>query len=196
VSVLGVFSYISRDRKHFWRMSDYDLSSMNANVELIIYSALAFFVPLAIGHPQFVVGVLVNCAIVLSALNLKEYKLLPVIILPSLAVLSRGIIFGPFTMYLVYMIPFIWAGNFILLFAFKELKLRRKLKGIYTLAIGAISKSAVLFLSAFILVKSGILPSPFLVSMGIIQFYTAIAGGALALGIHEMKKKYFKRMNA
>lgn len=183
------YSFENYKRKGFWNLSEYNLSALQENIELIIYSALAFLVPFTIGHPQLVVGILVNTAIVLAALNLKNAKLLPVLILPSIAVLSRGLIFGPFTVFLIYMIPFIWIGNFILLAAFRELKLKRKLGSVPTLIIGSVAKAFFLYTCALILVLTGVLPNIFLSTMGLFQLYTAFAGGMIAIGIHEAKKK-------
>jgi hypothetical protein len=184
-----VYEYKDYSKKSFWNLSDYNLSMFQENIELLIYSALAFFVPFVIGHPQLVVGILVNTSIVLAALNLKNYKLLPVIMLPSIAVLSRGLIFGPFTVFLIYMIPFIWIGNFILLAAFRELKLKRNVNSVATLIIGSVAKAFFLFTCALILVGTGVLPNIFLTTMGLFQLYTALAGGAIALGIQEAKKR-------
>jgi len=184
------FMYQQSSENKFWKITDYNLNAFQENIELLIYSNIAFLVPFLLGQPQLLVGTLVNAAIVLAALNLKNAKLLPIVMLPSIAVLSRGLIFGPFTMFLLYMIPFIWIGNFILLASFKELKLKRKLNSITTLIIGAGAKAGFLFATAFVLVKTGVLPSFFLTSMGVTQLYTALAGGALAIGIHEVKKKY------
>ncbi len=184
--------YLFEKKKGFWNVSEYDLSFFQENVELIVYSALAFLVPFAIGHPQFLVGIVVNAAIVLAALNLRNEKLLPVLILPSLAVFSRGLIFGPFTFFLLFMVPFIWVGNFILLASLRELMLKRKIKSYVSLFVGASAKALFLFFSALILVKTGVIPSIFLSSMGIVQFYTAIIGGAVALGVHNLKKNYIR----
>lgn len=173
----------------FIKKQDYVLGYVQENIELIIYSVICFFAPFLIGHPQIVVGVLVNAALVLAALNLKDVKLLPVIILPSLAVLSRGMIFGPFTIFLVYMIPFIWVGNAILVWTFKKFNLDLKMNKWITLGIGSALKTVFLFGCAFVLVKFGILPVLFLTTMGIFQFYTAILGGILAFGIHSVKKR-------
>jgi hypothetical protein len=180
-------------KKTFWTVQEYTLSNVQENIELIFYSLLAFFIPFVMGHPQLLVGIIVNAAIVLAALNMKGYKLLPVILLPSVAVLSRGLIFGPFTMFLIYLIPFIWAGNFILLYAYRELKLKRKMNSIMTIIIGAGAKTAFLFGIAFILVQLEIIPIIFLSTMGLLQLYTALAGGTLALGIHETKKYLTKK---
>lgn len=168
---------------------DYKLSYRNELFEMILYTVVAFFLPLMIGHPQIVVGIVVNTLLITSALNLKGYKLLPVVIAPSLGALSRGILFGPFTVFLVYMIPFIWIGNSILVLAFKYLRLNKKVNYSITLLAGSVTKAAFLFAIAYILVNIKILPLPFLTSMGIFQFYTAALGGIAAFGLQYIKKR-------
>lgn len=142
-----------------------------------------------IGHPQLVVGIVVNALLITSALNIKGYKLLPVIIAPTLGAFSRGILFGPFTIFLLYLIPFIWIGNAILIAAFKALNLNKKLNYWITLTIGSAIKSLFLFSIAYLLFKLNIIPVIFLTSMGLFQFYTAIAGGILAFGFQKVKRK-------
>ena len=168
---------------------DYALSFNQENIELIIYSTICFAIPFLIGHPQWIVGIIVNTALVLAALNLKFKMILPIITLPSIAVLTKGLIFGSFTHLLLLMIPFIWISNTILVYSFKKLNLEKKINKIKVLVIGSIAKTIFLFSISFIFYKIGILPGIFLTSMGIIQFYTAITGGAIALGIHSAKKR-------
>ncbi|GAG05269.1 unnamed protein product, partial [marine sediment metagenome] len=143
---------------------------------MVLYTIVAFFLPFFVGHPQIVVGVLVNTLLITSALNVKGYKLLPVIIAPALGALSRGILFGPFTVFLLYMIPFIWVGNSILVFAFKWLNFDKKINYWITLLIGSITKALFLFAIAYLLVSMKVLPALFLTAMGIFQFYTAVLG--------------------
>jgi len=169
---------------------DYTLRYKTELFEITIYTIVSFFLPFFIGHPQIIVGVLVNALLIVSALNVKGYKLLPVIIAPSLGALSRGILFGPFTIFLVYMIPFIWIGNSILIFVFKWLKLNKQVNYWITLIFGSLIKAAFLFFIAYVLVGMKILPILFLTTMGIFQFYTAILGGTIAFGFHELKKKF------
>jgi len=168
---------------------DYILSYKTELFEITIYTIVSFFLPLMIGHPQIVVGIIVNTLLITSALNIKGYKLLPVIIAPALGALSRGILFGPFTIFLIYMIPFIWIGNSILVFTFKALNLNKKMNYWITLLIGSITKAAFLFIIAYLLVSIKILPALFLTTMGIFQFYTAILGGIIAFGFQWTKKK-------
>ena len=177
--------------KHIYELSnvqDYALGYVYENIEMVIYSALCFFVSFFIGHPQIFVGITVNALLITAALNLKNYKLLPVILLPSLGVLSRGIVFGPFSKFLLYMIPFIWFGNTLLVFSFKYFNLKKKYNYAYTLVIGALLKGAFLFLSAFVLYKLSVLPVIFLTAMGFMQIVTAVSGGIVAYGIHHTKK--------
>jgi len=171
---------------------DYKLTYKNELFEITIYTIVSFFLPLMIGHPQIIVGVLVNTLLITSALNIKGYKLLPVIIAPALGALSRGILFGPFTIFLIYMIPFIWIGNTILVYAFKWFNLHKKFNYWITLLIGSITKAAFLFVIAYLLFSLKILPVLFLTTMGIFQFYTAILGGVIAFGFQLTKKKLSK----
>lgn len=173
-------------------LQDYKLSYRTELFEIVLYTIVAFFLPLMVGHPQIVVGVLVNTLLITSALNVKGYKLLPIIIAPTLGALSRGVLFGPFTIFLVYMIPFIWIGNTILVYAFKWLNLNKKINYWITLLIGSITKAAFLFAIAYLLVSMNVLPALFLTAMGIFQFYTAILGGIIAFGFQKTKKKLLK----
>ncbi len=175
---------------------DYFLKYKAELIELLLYTAICFFLPLFVGHPQIVVGIMVNAMLITAALNVKGYKLLPVVIAPSLAVLSRGIIFGPFTIFLIYMVPFIWIGNIIIVYAFKEMNLHRKVNKWLTILAGSLAKALFLFAAAFLLVLLNIIPTLFLTTMGLFQFYTAIAGGIIALGVHEAKKKWIRQQDA
>ena len=146
------------------------------NLELFIYSSICFFLPLFLGHPQILVGIVVNTSLVLAALRLKTKQLLPVIIMPAFGALSRGILFGPFTIYLLYLIPFIWISNALLVYFVKRMN-----KKIFGLSMGALIKSSFLFLAALLLVKLSVIPAIFLVAMGPTQLLTAVSGGTLAL---------------
>jgi hypothetical protein len=165
------------------------LSFLQRYSEAAFYLCVCFFVPFLIGHPQWLVGILVNAALVLSALNLRRWLLLPVIMLPSIAVLSRGLVFGPFTQFLIYMIPCIWLGNAIYVYCFKRLRVEEKMNAFTVLVIGSAAKASVLFVAALLLHSFGLLPVLFLSSMGLFQLWTALAGGTLALGIQSARER-------
>lgn len=169
-------------------LQEYYLSYNQEILELFIYSGICFLLPFFFGHSQFITGTLVNATLILSALNLKGYKLLPSIILPSVGALSAGLLFGGFTWYLIYFIPFIWIGNSILIVSFKYFKLNEKLNYFATLFIGSSLKSAFLFSIAYCLVSLEIVPNTFLIIMGIMQLMTALSAGIIAYPIQKLKK--------
>ena len=166
---------------------EYNLTFLQENIELVIYSLVCFFVPF-LTHSQFLTGTIVNASLILASLNLRTYKILPIILLPSLGVLSSGLIFGNLTIFLIYMIPFIWISNFLLVLTFKKLYLHKKLNKYLTLFIASLIKSLFLFAAAFTLFNLKLLPVLFLTVMGIFQFYTALSGGILAFSLQYIKK--------
>lgn len=163
------------------------LSNLEQNIHFIAYSLIVFISPFLLGHPQLLVGIIVNAALILGATYMKGHRMLPLILLPSIAVLMRGMIFGPFTIFLVYMIPLIWLGNAIYAYAFRHLKLR-KLNSIFSVGLAAAMKTALLFGAAFLLVKMSILPTIFLTTMGVLQLTTALLGGLLAIGVVKARE--------
>ena len=170
-------------------LQDYVLSNSYQYFEMVVYSVVCFFIPLLIGHPQLVVGITVNALLIAAALNLKGYKLLPVIIAPALGALSRGMLFGPFTIFLLYLIPFIWIGNAILVFSFKWLKLNKKKNYWLTLILGSGAKALFLFGAAYLLFSLGIIPVIFLTAMGVMQLTTALGGGVAAYVFQKAKRR-------
>ena len=169
-------------------LQDYVFENSYELIEMFVYSLIAFFVPFFIGQPQLVVGTIVNAMLITSALDIRGAKLLPVILLPALATLSRGLVFGPFTIYLLYLIPFIWIGNSLLIFTFKLFNLKKNNNYFITLFLGSLIKSGFLFAITYVLFLFGIVPVIFLTAMGLLQLGTAIAGGLIAYPIHKLKK--------
>jgi hypothetical protein len=170
-------------------LQDYAINNSHQYFEMTVYTIFSFMLPIVLSHPQIVVGMAVNAMLVLAALNLKGYKLLPVIIAPSIGALSGALLFGPFTKFLLYLAPFIWIGNAILVFSFKLFKLKMKKNYWFTLSIGSLLKSGFLFLSALLLYSLGIIPAVFLTAMGIMQLATALCGGAGAYAFQYAKMK-------
>ncbi|TKJ17644.1 hypothetical protein CEE44_03885 [Candidatus Woesearchaeota archaeon B3_Woes] len=173
----------------FINIKRYDYSNKYQNIEMVIFSIAGFFIPFFIGHPQLLVGALVNAFLISAGIHLKGYRIWPIILMPSLGVLSRGIIFGPFTPYLLYLIPFIWIGNSLLVITFKYFKTHKKMNYWLTLAIGIILKAGFLFTITYLLFKLSVLPVIFLTAMGILQVITALIGGLLAFGYEKINYK-------
>jgi hypothetical protein len=141
-------------------------------------SVLSFFVPFGLGHPQWLVGTAVNACLFLSVIYLPRKYYLPFVILPSLGVLARGIIFGPFTLFLVYFLPFIWLGNVVLILVFKNLYSRAGF--IFSGILASVAKFLLLFLTANLCFNFHWVPKLFMQAMGLNQLVTALSGGLIS----------------
>jgi len=137
---------------------------------------LAFFVPFTFGHPQWLVGTIVNACLFLGATYLSKKYWLPLAILPSLGVLARGLVFGQLTMFLVYFLPFIWLGNLILILVYKKTNF----------VLASLAKFLFLYLVVNIYFGFHLVPKLFLIAMGLNQLATALAGGLIAFLILKL----------
>jgi len=144
-----------------------------------LLSSFAFLVPFALNHSQILTGTLVNTTLFLSAYFFPKKYQLPLLVLPGLGVLTRGALFGPFTLFLVYFLPFIWFGNYLLINVFQ--KANKSFGVLPAIFLSAFAKQALLLLSARFYFSAKIVPAVFLTSMGSIQLITAILGGLIAL---------------
>lgn len=142
----------------------------------IVFWLFSFTVPFFFSNNQLLTGTIVNCLLFLACRKLTIKSTIPIIIFPSLATLAHNAVFGPITFLLLYFIPFIWIGNFILVKVFSTLKQPY----LINVLIASIAKSSLLFIIANLYFKIHLVPSPFLTLMGAIQLITAIAGGVLA----------------
>ena len=115
---------------------EYSLTRLQEYVEMLVYATISFSLPFLLGHEQLLVGAAVNCALVLAALNLKGARLLPVIILPSIGAFLAGLVFGAASPALLYMIPFIWVGNAVLVLCIKYFVLDKKTNRFAALGFG------------------------------------------------------------
>jgi hypothetical protein len=155
--------------------------------EMMVLGFLGFLIPFTLGHPQLLVGVAVNALLIRSALTLPSYKTIPIILAPAVGAIARGMVLGPFTFFLVYMLPFIWIGNYILVYAFK-LKLKRNLNYGLTFLGASLLKAGFLYAAAFVLYRASLIPQALLPAMGMLQLTTALIGGVAAYGFILLKK--------
>lgn len=146
----------------------------------IVFYLFAFLIPFAISGPQLLVGSVVNTFLFITAAKLDKKSILLVAILPSLGAFSHGVIFGPLTFFLFYFLPFIWIGNLLLIYVFKQYK---------NILLAAGVKTAFLFLTANIYHSFQIVPKLFVTSMGLFQFVTALIGGVLALVLFKINER-------
>jgi len=141
---------------------------------LIVFS---FLVPFFFSNYQILTGSFVNAMLFIFAGRINSKYALPVIFLPSVAVLSRGLIFGHFTKFLIFFMPFIWASNWILIFAFNKISIKNYAVRVI---IAASLKTLFLFAVANLFFSLNLIPRMFLQSMGSLQFVTAVAGGIIS----------------
>lgn len=70
-------------------------------------------------NSQLIIGTIVNAALVTAAINLKGWaKILGVVTMPSISTILSGYVFGTASVYMVYMIPAIWLGNFAIIYSY------------------------------------------------------------------------------
>jgi len=165
---------------------DRPLVARLASLETLLASSL-FLLPLVIGGPQWLVGTLVNAFLFISVVKLGRQTLFLLAMLPSLGAFSHGVLFGPWTFILIYFMPFIWLGNWLMMQVFS---LRFSSLPVVRLIPSAVLKACILFIIANLYVRLGLVPKIFVTSMGIIQFITAMAGGILALSILKLVKSH------
>ena len=139
---------------------------------------LAFVIPLLFNGSQIITGSIINTLLFISAAKLSKRTLPFIAVIPSLGAVSNGILFGPFTIYLVYFLPFIWIGNYLLMYITKT----------HNMWIASFIKSIFLFLIAYVFVSLHIVPKIFLTAMGVIQLGTALIGGIAASAITYERK--------
>jgi len=149
---------------------------LNEKLQLSVVYILAFAVPFIFKQPQLLIGSLINFILIFSISKYGLKKIIPVLFLPSLASFLNGVLLGVFTPYLLYLMPFIVLSNLVFVLAFKYVKIKY-----LNIGIAALLKACFLFSAAYILFQTIHIPEIFLTTMGLIQLYTALIGGTLAL---------------
>lgn len=185
-----------------------DFSKVNEIVQTVIIALLAFLVPTFLAqllnvifgaqsvitsNSQLIVGSIVNTALVITALNLKGWtKTLLIVTMPSISTILSGYVFKSASVYMVWMIPAIWLGNFALVFAFKYIMLEKKKNYFLAAIIGIICKVAIIFGFFMILKLFNVFPGKIVSNlqkaMSIIQLITATIGCIIAFGIFKIEK--------
>lgn len=149
----------------------------------IIFS-LAFFIPFLISGPQLLTGTLVNCLLISGIKFIDKKNHLFLAVLPSVAAVLNGLVFGKFTIFLVYFLPFIWLSNLILIRSIIYLKEKMSLS--FSITVSVILKTIILFGIALIYFKFNFVPKVFLTAMGMFQLATGVLGGLVYLGINKV----------
>ena len=185
-----------------------DFSKLSEVIQTVVIAILAFVVPTFLaqliniifgadstiaGKSQLIVGSIVNTLLVLSALNLKGWsKIIPVVTMPSLSTIFSGYVFKSASVFMVWMIPAIWIGNFALIFAFKYIMLAKQKNYFVATVLGIVCKVAIIF-GFFIVLKSfNVFPEKLVANlqkaMSLVQLITATIGCLIAFVIYKIEK--------
>lgn len=162
----------------------------NETKVLSLYALGLFIFPFLITQ-QLILGTLVNALLIKSAIDYNSKKVLTLSIVPSLAVLSSGYVFGSLTYHVIYMLPFIWVGNLVIMVLMRKLFVESKKNYFTSGLIAAVAKTIFLFSIAFVLMTQALVPAVFLTAFGIIQFITAIVGLIVVFVTKTVSKKFF-----
>ncbi len=186
-----IFRYLNKVKTGVIDVSYYDLnpnvSKVKRLLEVAFYSVVSFSLPFFLSHPQILLGSAVNMMLALGSVYSRGKELIPIIIFPSLGVLTKGVLLGPFTLFILYMIPFIWLGNGIYVISMKLFYLKFRFNYFVSVIFSAVFKASFLFFSAFILFNFSLVPSLFLTVFGIMQIITGIAGGFIAYPVIKVR---------
>ena len=189
-----------------------DLSKKSEIIQTILIWILALVVPTFLGslikevfgatsviaqNSQIIVGTIVNTLLILSALNLKGFwKIAAVVTAPSVSTILSGFVFKSASVYMAYMIPAIWVGNFVLIYAYKLIMLAKKKNYFLAGVVGIVVKVAVIFGVFSLLNVFGIFPEKLVtnlsVAMSTTQAITATLGVIISSAIYAVEKKMTK----
>ncbi|EKE13888.1 MAG: hypothetical protein ACD_12C00767G0004 [uncultured bacterium] len=149
-----------------------------------IIISLAFLIPFLINGPQLLTGTLVSCLLILGIKFVEKKNYLIISVLPSIAAVLNGLVFGKFTIFLAYFLPFIWLGNFVLIKSIIYLKEKFPLS--LSIGLSVVFKTIILYFTALVFFKFNLVPKIFLTAMGVFQLVTGIMGGLVFLGINKI----------
>lgn len=151
------------------------VAALNLRLDYAIYLT-GFLVPFIFTHPQVLTGTMVNALIFLGAERLGK-RAWPILLLPSLGAVSRGLLFGPQTFFLIYFLPFIWLANYLQMSVFNLTDGQN-----YWVRVGAAAIGKYLLLIGVAKIYFGlqIVPQVFVAAMGTVQLITACLGGVAA----------------
>lgn len=145
-------------------------------------------------NSQLIIGTIVNATLVTAAINLKGWaKILGIVTMPSISTILSGYVFGTASVYMVYMIPAIWIGNFALIYSYKFLMLGKNKHYFLAGIVGIIVKVAIIFALFNLINLFGVFPEKLVENlrnaMGMTQLITATLGIIVAFVIYKLEKK-------
>ena len=160
---------------------------------LLIPTFLSKIIPLG-SNPQLIIGTIVNSLLITSALYLKgRVKIISICTMPSISTILGGILFNNANIYSKFMIPFIWVGNFAMIYIYKKSYIEKNKGYLLTSIISIITKVSIIYLG-FQIVTIVLNPPEKIytllnTSMGIIQLITSSLGAILIFLIQNVKRR-------
>lgn len=148
-------------------------------------------------NSQIIVGSIVNTALIVTAINVKGWKkIIGIITLPSISTILSGYVFKTASVYMAYMIPAIWLGNFAIVYLYKKLLLGKNLNYFLTGIIAIAVKVAIIFGGFSLLNGFGIFPEKLVqnlqTAMSTTQAITAFIGMIISYTVYIANKKSIK----
>lgn len=120
----------------------HDFSKSIDIVQTILIYLIALLVPTFLGEilkdifpatsivvtkSQLIIGSIVNASLIVAAMNLKGWaKILGVVTMPSISTILGGYVFKTASVFMIYMIPAIWIGNFALVYIYKAIFVQKR----------------------------------------------------------------------
>jgi len=189
-----------------------DFSKVNEIIQTVLVALTAFLVPTFLAqlinavfgaesviasNSQLIVGSIVNTMLVVAALNLKGWtKILFVVTMPSISTILGGYVFKSASVFMIYMVPAIWLGNFTLIFAFKYLMLKKEKNYFLAATVGIVCKVAIIFGFFMILKAFNVFPEKIVSTlqnaMSLIQLITASIGCIITFIVYKLEKNTIK----
>ena len=169
----------------------------------IIVTVLALLIPLFLGklislifgdnslitsNSEVIIGTIVNSLLIVSALNFKGFKkIIGVIVLPSVATIISGLLFGSASTS-IWMVLAICIGNFAFIYVFKKLMVEKKINYFLTGLVAVIIKTLIIFGIFSLLNALGVFATSEIDTlkyiMGTMQAFTGILGVLLGYLIY------------
>lgn len=197
------------ERENILNKTIYQFTEKVEILQTIIIGLIAFLVPTFLAqlinmvfgaqsilatNSQIIVGSIVNTALIVAAVNIKGWKkIIGIITMPSLSTILGGYVFGTASVYMAYMIPAIWLGNFALIYAYKQIMLGKGKNYFLAGIVGIAVKVIVIFASFEVWNLCKIFPPKLVnnlqMAMGFTQLITATIGMFIAFGIYQIEKR-------
>lgn len=189
-----------------------DFSKATDRIQTILIFLIALLVPTFLGgliteifgaqsiitqNSQLIVGSIVNTALVITAINLKGWsKILGVVTMPSISTILSGYVFKSASVFMTYMIPAIWIGNFALVYAYKLIMISKEKNYFIAGVVGLITKVLIIGAGFMALNFFGIFPEKLIATlqtaMTTTQLITATVGVIIGFIIYAIEKKTVK----